>query len=170
MGLIPEGAREEELARMMARYGSDLLRLCYVALRDASLAEDAVQDTFLKAYRAMDSIRSESSEKAWLASIAMNTCRDLRRTAWMRRVNRSLTPEDLPEATAEAEDPDQTVLEAVMRLPPKHKEAVLLRYYEGMKLREIADALHISEETVKARLRRANDKLRKALKGWYYDE
>ena len=56
--------------------------MCCVYLRDASMAEDAVQETFLKAYRALDSFKGDSSEKTWLYSIAMNVCRDMRRLAW----------------------------------------------------------------------------------------
>ncbi len=162
--------REAALQRMMDEYGSALLRLCYVYLRDAQLAEDAVQDTFLKAYRALDAYRREGSEQTWLMRIAVNTCRDYLRTAWFRRVDRRIAPEDVPQGAVEPKLPDNTVIREVMALSPKYKEVVLLRFYQGMKLHEIADTLHVSIETVKARLRVAKDKLRQGLEGWYFDE
>lgn len=59
-----------------------------------------MQETFLKAYRSLDSFRSDSSEKTWLMKIAMNTCRDLRRFAYFRCTDRRFTPDMLPEAGA----------------------------------------------------------------------
>ncbi len=162
--------REAELSRMMNEYGSQLLRVCYVYLKDAQLAEDAVQDAFLKAYRAMDAYRREGSEKTWLMRIAVNTCRDYLRTSWMRRVDRRFSAEDAPERAVEPVLPDRTVIREVMALPPKYREIILLRFYEGMKVREIADTLHLSTETVKSRIRTAKDKLRPGLEGWYFDE
>ena len=52
---------------------------CFACLNDEALAEDAVQETFLKAYRALDRFRGDAEEKTWLLRIAINTCRDLRR-------------------------------------------------------------------------------------------
>ena len=65
----------------MARWEKSLLRMCYAYLGDMALSEDAVQETFLKAYRALDSFRGEAAEKTWLMRIAINTCKDMRRSA-----------------------------------------------------------------------------------------
>ena len=65
---------EDDLCRLMATYKNDLMRMCCVWLMDASLAEDAVQETFIKAYRAMANFRGDCSEKTWLMHIAVNTC------------------------------------------------------------------------------------------------
>lgn len=158
-----------ELERLMEQYGSGLLRMSALYLKDADLAQDAVQETFIKAYRHMHEYRGESSEKTWLTTICVNTCRDMLRTAWFRRQNR-IDPETLSEKPAHFEFPDSTVLTEVMRLPAKYREAVLLRYYEGMKLKEIAGALRLSEGKVRSRLNKANILLRDRLKEWYYDE
>lgn len=72
----PTYSHEEMLAHMVAQYEVILLRTCYMYLHDKALAEDATQETFLKAYKALDSFCGESSEKTWLMRIAMNTCRD----------------------------------------------------------------------------------------------
>jgi len=62
------------------------------------------------------------------------------------------------------------VLAEVNRLPKRYREVILLRYYQGMKLKETADALQISTSSVKQRMKRANAILRDRLKEWYYDE
>ncbi len=167
---VPCKVREERISRIMAEYGRELKRLCYLYLKDEGLAEDAVQDTFLKAYKALESFREESSEKTWIVRIAVNTCKDYLRTAWFRRVDRRVALENLPEESCEAKNPDHTVMQEIMRLPAKHREVILLRYYQEMEIAEIAVVLKIPEGTVKSRLGRARDKLAKTLERWYFDE
>lgn len=162
--------RRDDLERMMSQYGDALLRMCCLHLRDISLAEDAVQETFLRAYRKLDSFRRECSEQTWLMGIAINVCRDFLRTAWLRRVDRSVDISLLPECAQADEYHDSTVLTEVMRLNPRLREVILLRYYQGMSLQETADALGLGVSTVKARQKKANDMLRERLKEWYYEE
>ena len=164
------GTYEETLERMMAQYGTALLRMAYLYLRDASLAEDAVQETFVKAYAHMDQFRGESTEKSWLMRIAINTCKDFRRTPWLRFVDRRTPLDELPEACGEWQEPDDTVLREVMRLPDRDKEVILLRYYQNLTIGEISNARNIPEPTVSSRLRRAKDKLHRKLERWYFDE
>ena len=158
------------LGEWMEKYGTSLLRMCAVYLHDMDLAQDAVQDTFVKAYRRIDSFRGEASERTWLMRIAIHTCRDYQRSTWFRHVDRSRTLETLPEPVSASGFPDDTVIIAVSRLPGKYREVILLRYYKGMKIHETAEALGISESAVKQRQKRANDLLRIKLKGWYFDE
>ena len=163
------GSGRSELERLMEQYGSSLLRMSALYLKDADLAQDAVQETFIKAYRHFSEYRGESSERTWLTSICINTCRDMLRTAWFRHQSR-IDPDSLPEQPADFDFPDNTVLNEVMRLPAKYREVVLLRYYEGLKLKEAASALRLSEGKVRSRLAKANELLRERLKEWYYDE
>ena len=100
----------------------------------------------------------------------MNTCRDYLRTFWMKRLDRRITLDKLPEPYADAPMPDRTVIEAVLSLPVKLRCVILLHYWQQMKIREIGEALSLSPETVKKRLTRANQKLNTQLKGWYYNE
>lgn len=76
----PDRAPEEKLAQWIRDYQAALLRSCYLYLQDRGLAEDAVQETYLKAYQHWADFRAESSEKTWLFRIAINTCRDMRRS------------------------------------------------------------------------------------------
>lgn len=159
-----------EIDRLMRQHGSQLLRLCAMLLEDASLAQDALQDTFLRAYRSWGSWRGEASEKTWLTAIAVNTCRDYRRSAWVRRMAREKDVADLPLPDDRFTFPDNTVITEVMHLPDKLREVVLLRYYQNMRQKEIAAALHLSDRAVRQRLQKANAILRERLKEWYEDE
>ena len=166
---IQESSRSV-IERLMEQYGSSLLRMCALYLKDADLAQDAVQETFIRAYRHLNDYRGESSEKTWLTTIAMNVSRDMLRTAWFRHQSRSTDIDTLPEQPAVFEFPDNTVLTEVMRLPAKYREVILLRYYEGLKLKEVASALGLSDGRVRSRLNKANELLRDVLKEWYYNE
>lgn len=98
MGMIqaPNQTPADRLDRMVQQYEKELLRICYVYLRDRTAAEDIVQETFLKAFRHMDSFRGASSEKTWLIRIAINCCRDYRRSAWYRYMDFRVSVDQLP--------------------------------------------------------------------------
>ena len=147
-------------------------RIAHTSTRvgDIGLARDAAQESFLKAYRALDSLRNGETERAWLMRIAINTCKDMRRSRWWRMIDRNVTPEDLPETGRSDELPDSTPLIAVMNLPEKYRQVVVLHYYQGRTLEEIARALDVPASTVRARLLRAKNKLRQKLERWYFDD
>ena len=151
------------IARLVQEYQVPLRRMCCIWLKDAALAEDAVQETFVKAWRAALSFRGECSEKTWLMRIAINVCRNIRRDAWFRFVDRRITPEQLPLQSASPED--RALVETVMNLRYRHREVVLLYYYQGMSLREISEVLGIAASTISTRLKKAREKLRHELKG-----
>ena len=154
---------EEEITRLVEEHQLALLRLCFAYLHDRALAEDAVQETFLKAYRKLDQFRGNAGMKTWLSAIAINCCRDMRRGGWFRHMDRSVSVDTLPERAAEAYTPEDEVSVAVMNLPVRLRETVLLYYFEDMNTHEIAETLRISQQAVSGRLRRAREKLRKAL-------
>ena len=84
--LVPGKASETELCRMMDEYSSMLVGICAILLDDRDLAQDVVQETFIRVYKKMDSFRGArpESEKAWLTRIAVNLCRDEKRKSWFR--------------------------------------------------------------------------------------
>ena len=157
--------KEETITRLVEAYQTDLLRMSYIYLRDRALAEDAVQETFVKAYNSLDSYRGESSEKTWLTRILINTCKDMLKTAWFRRMDRRVTPEDVPEPAPPEDGDEGTLMEEILRLPAKYKDVILLYYYENMPQRDIAEALHIGLSTVSVRLAKARKKLKMHLEG-----
>ncbi|MBQ9211298.1 MAG: sigma-70 family RNA polymerase sigma factor [Clostridia bacterium] len=156
---------EERIEQMILRHQLSLLRLCYAYLHDEELAKDAVQETFIKAYRNLDRFRDESSERTWLSRIAINVCKDLHRTSWFRHVDRSITPDMLPEPICTVEAKDETLTVEIMKLPQKLKEVALLCWLQGMTYEEAAEVLKISLQAVGSRLNRARRKLRAAMEG-----
>lgn len=161
--------RRQRFGQLVQQHQDAVLRTCFLYLRDRTLAGDASQETFLRAWRAMDTFRSESSEKTWLMKIAMHVCCDMNRSAWLRKINRRITPDMLPEPAADATGRDEELTMAVMHLPKRLREAVVLHYYQGMTVVETADVLGISHAAVSGRLKRARDRLKKMMKGCEQD-
>lgn len=163
----PDRAQDpnHELERLVLQYQQSLLRTCFLYLRDRTLAEDAVQETFLKAYRSLASFRGECSEKTWLMKIAMNTCCDLRRAHRLRSIDPRRIPELLPQAAEPFAPAEEELVTQVIQLPRKLREVILLYYYQDMTVTEIAASLGISQSSVSGRLKRARGKLRTLLEG-----
>ena len=162
--------RDLKFEQLVSRYQKPVLHMCYLCLCDKTLAEDAVQDTFLKVYRNLDTFRSESSEKTWIMKIAMNTCYNMNHSGWFRFLNRHITPEMMPDEAEETNEDEEELATAVAKLPRKLREVILLYYYQGMKVNDIADALGIAQSAVSGRLKRGRDKLRNLLEGRELDE
>ncbi len=154
---------EYELEQMMNQYGDYIARTCYIYLKDWALAEDAVQEVFIKAYKHMSEFRKESSEKTWLTSIAINICKNYVRTSWFRKVQIGI---EKIEAYNTLEDEllnqinQSELLKQVMDLPIKYREVILLYYYQDFKINEIVEILGISESSIKMRLNRGRKKLK----------
>ena len=163
----PDRAQDpnHELERLVLQYQQSLLRTCCLYLRDRTLAEDAVQETFLKAYRSLASFRGECSEKTWLMKIAMNTCCDLRRAHRLRSIDPRRIPELLPQAAEPFAPAEEELVTQAIQLPRKLREVILLYYYQDMTVTEIAVSLGISQSSVSGRLKRARGKLRTLLEG-----
>ncbi len=166
----PDPNAEQVFTELVDTYQTSLLRMCYLNLQDIGLAEDAVQETFIKAYRALSSFQNESSLKTWLMKIAINTCRDMQRGSWWKHINRAVTLDQLNSAILPVSDDVISLNMEIAKLPMKLREVVLLYYYEDMTTEEIADALGIAPSTVSSRLKKAREKLRLAMKGVYFDE
>lgn len=162
--------RDEWLEVAMTQWEVPLLRTCFLLLRDRQLAEDAVQQTFLKAWRGYEGFRGECSEKTWLMRIAVHTCRDVQRGKWQRHVDLSVCMEELPPAIQPFEEADDTLARAVLALPDKQRQAVVLHYYQGLTVQEAAQAMGISRRAGHDRLAKAQRALKEALEGWYHDE
>ena len=167
---MDQDQRKEWLNSRVIRWEKPLLRLCFAFLCDTALAEDAVQETFFKAWKGIDRFRADSSEKTWLTRIAVNTCKDLRKSAWVRNTDRSVTPDLLPEGSVPFDERDDTVTRAVLSLPPKLKDVTLLHWYQGMTLDEIVRVLRLPRSTVNYRLKKAKAMLKEQLEDWYYED
>ena len=157
---------ELDAVALVEQYGDHLLRLCTLYLGDRMGAEDAVQETYLRALRAWPSFRGECSEETWLIRIAINICKNTLRSPWRRKQAPQEALNGLTEEEPELKD--DTVARAVMELPPKYRAVVILYYYEELDSGEIAKMLGLSVSAVTMRLSRARQKLKGRLEGWYY--
>jgi RNA polymerase sigma factor (sigma-70 family) len=160
----------------VADYGDSVLRLAHLYLKDRYLAEDVFQDVFTRAYLNLDRFRGQSSPKTWLYRITVNLCRD-RLGAWNARKVLLLGEDLLSAARSIGADTEEEAFETVdaeillntvLKLPIEFREVLMLAYYEGMDLREVADALNIPSGTVRSRLFRARQRLKQLLEeeGW----
>ncbi len=164
------GNAEETLLRLMDCYGGMLTNLCAMTLGDTSLAQDAVQETFLKAYRSLSQLETVRSERAWLIRVAVNTCRDIQRSAWMCHMDRRVSLDQLPEAASPVSPSDSGVLDAVRSLPVKERQVILMRYWQNLSVEETAEALGLNRATVYRRLAKAQKRLKDLVEGWENDD
>ena len=162
-----------DFEEVYAVYFDDVYRYLLSLSGSESVAEELTSETFFRAMDALDRFRGEASEKTWLLRIAINTCRDLRRSAWFRHVDRNVTLDVLGEPADQAQEWsqwDDTLTRAVMGLKPKYRETVLLCWYQGLTGQEAASVLKISRAAVMNRLKQAKATLRKELEAWYHGE
>ena len=161
----PGNHPEARISRMVKTYEKDLLRLCCMYLKDTVMAEDAVQETFIKAYKNLHAFRGESSEKTWLMRIAINVCKDMLRTAWFRNLGKMVSIENVQIPAEQEMSVSSELVSEIMKLPSKYKEVVLLYYYHGMNMAETAEILRISRAAVQKRLKKDYELLRIQLEG-----
>ncbi|MEG0126215.1 MAG: sigma-70 family RNA polymerase sigma factor [Clostridia bacterium] len=169
--MCKEVSRDALINRLVNNYSNYLLRICYVYLRDMMQAQDAVQDTFLKAIQSPKTfhLSSEGAERAWLTRIASNTCKDYIRSAWHRHISGNINGIDM-DMLAQHDTHHEEILPVVMSLPLKQREVVLAYYYEGLNMSEISKQLSISKSAVHYRMEKAKKALRQSLNGGEIDE
>jgi len=160
--LIAEIGSGSDLAfdRLMRRYRRLVYRVAYGYTGDADSALDVVQETFLKVHTRLGSFRGEGTLKGWIVRIAANEAMNWRRASWRLPADALdesilLRPENPSDALAE-----RTLTRSLAALGPKHRLAIVLRYYGDRSTREIADALACSEGTARNVLFRGLAKLR----------
>jgi RNA polymerase sigma-70 factor, ECF subfamily len=154
----------EDLVR---RWQSPLINLAYRFCHDRGRAEDMAQEAFLRAYRGLAQWRKDSAFSTWLFALATNLyCSELRRiparTVSMDELG-ELVDVRAPDGGLEELDRDHAVRRAVLALPDKYREAVILFYFHEMDLPAAARSLGLPEGTVKAHLFRGREMLRKKL-------
>lgn len=153
---------EEEAARAIGQYGDMVRRLCLVHLKNPADTEDIFQNVFLKYVLSPVVFESPEHEKAWLIRVTINACRDLVKSFFR---SRTVPLEELLDQPAPLSEEHQEVLEAVLALPRKYRDAVYLHYYEGYTAAEIGKLLGKNTNTVYTLLTRAREQLRETLGG-----
>ena len=151
---------EREVNRAIERYSDMVRRICLIHLQNSADTEDIFQTVFLKYVLRSMPFENEEHEKAWLIRVTVNACKDLRRSFFR---SRTVSLDSLLEMPAPNRQDHREVLEAVLSLPGKYKDAVYLHYYEGYSIEEIAVIMHKNASTLRSRLSRAKELLRKEL-------
>ena len=151
----------KDMENIVDTYGNMLFRLCLIMLGNASDAEDAVQDTFIKYLQKAPDFKGEEHEKAWLVKAASNKCKDMLR---FRARHTTVDMESIHQFTKDSSD--NGILEALMTLPEKFRIVLVLYYVEQYKTEEIAGMIGKSSSAVKMRLQKG----RRLLKEIYQKE
>lgn len=151
-----DGAWEQ----FIRKYYADILKYCFFHCQNRQSAEDLTQEVFLRFISALDRYQHRGKAKNYLYTIAGNLCKD------QRILNPAVSLEELADMDSDfsVKLDERMMLEAAIRcLPEEFREVILLHYYQGLKLSDIADVLKIGLPLVKYRLKRAKELLRKEL-------
>ena len=166
-GRPADGGRMDEqlFEELYEKYANDVLRVSYFYLGDRQQAEDVTQDVLVRLLTNSPDL-APGREKAWLLKVALNRCRDLWRASWVKRVVLGSPAMELAPAPGSLEDhmEKQELMAAIRRLPADFRDVILLHYYQGYGIAEIAQMMDVPEGTISSRLSRGRKKLEEILK------
>lgn len=161
---------ETIIDELMTDYGQDILQLVMQYVHNTAVAEDLTQEIFMKCYKALPTFHFNSSLKTWLWRIAINHAKDYLKSWYARNVettNENLFAQEKSRDCVEQQviqlEQDDELARVVFELPVKYREVIYLCYYEEQSMKEMADVLQLNESTVKTRLRKAKQLLKKRL-------
>jgi RNA polymerase sigma-70 factor (ECF subfamily) len=152
--------------QLVRRHRGGVINVVYRMCGDANLADEAAQEAFIRAWQHLPGYRPRSPFRNWLYRIATNAARDaLRREVGTVDIDTVSVTDSTqgPQAAVEAQELGERVQEAVLSLPPASRAVLVLREYEGLSYKEIADTLGIPMGTVMSRLNYARNLLRESL-------
>jgi len=157
----------EAFTRLVEAYQIPVYNLAYRMLGDAREAEDAAQETFLRAYTRLNTFQTDKKFSSWLLAIASNHCIDRlrrRRFTWLSLdelpfLEQVASERNQPEAAAIQQEKRDEVRKMLDHLPPEYRAAVILRYWYEFSYREIAEVMDTTESAIKSRLFRAREML-----------
>ncbi len=159
----------DAFTELVEAYQTPVFNLCYRMLGDPQEAEDAAQETFWRAYQALDRYDRDRSFTTWLLSIAAHYCIDQHRRRKMPTFSIDDAFEEMiadhapdPESSASRSEEDNRLRSLLKSLNPQDRSAVALKYWYDFSDQEIADALHLTVSAVKSRLFRARQTLAKS--------
>ncbi|MBS3678977.1 sigma-70 family RNA polymerase sigma factor [Ornithinibacillus massiliensis] len=162
--------REQIIDDLMHHHGDDILHLVYTYVKDRTIAEDLTQEIFIKCYEKLDQFKQQSSIKTWAFRVASNHCKDYLRSWHYRKVILNEKVLDyIPSKSKQVEDvvitksEDNRLANAVMSIPVKYREVVFLHYYKELSLAEISTITGVNINTLKTRLKRAKELLKKKM-------
>lgn len=152
--LAKQGDREAFI-RLMRQIEQGLYNTARAMVRKDEDIADALQETILKAYKSLDTLREPGFFKTWVYRILINECNSI-----LKKRSRSITVETLPEMQDSSDNMASVELRmAVDKLEDQQRIVIILYYFQDMPLKQVADMLQISESAVKTRLYRARKTL-----------
>ena len=134
-------------------YGDMVTRICIMNLRNSDDAKDCFQEVFIKLYK-HGMIEDPDYLTHWLIRVTINTCKDYRRVFYKKTIN-------IEDVLIQDEKKDYVLLPVILDMPARYKNVLYLYYYEGYKTDEIAEILKMNINTVKSRLKRGREILKK---------
>ena len=157
-----------DITQAIETHSDTVYRVCSLYFHMRPERDDAYQDTFLKYAQSSKEFADEEHKKAWLISVAANTCKDMLRRAESRTVltdeiEESARPSWQPEDSDATSDRADQLNEALQQLDDKYRVPLYLKYYEGYTAAEIAEITGIPENTVYTNLARGRDRLKEVL-------
>jgi RNA polymerase sigma-70 factor (ECF subfamily) len=167
--------RDDECERLYRKESLRIARLCRLILMNQQDAEEVAQEVFLRLVREHAVNHAIGSWEAWLTRVAVNACRDRKRSAWWKLWNRNRASEDTegelriptqsgtPEEHALSRERERQLWRAFEALPPRQREVFVLRRLEGLSTEETATTLGLSDGSIKRHLFLAMRQMQKAL-------
>ena len=164
------GGDSAAFAALYQRYERRIYAFVYRMMGNPDDAFDLTQETFLKAFRALDRTDAELNVNAWLHRIASNACMDVlrrrQRLRWLpwdgaRHERASSQREDDPEDTLLGDETQRAVARVLRAMSPRNRQAMILREYEGLSCEDIGEIMGVSRSAVKSILFRGREEFRK---------
>lgn len=148
---------DSRIVEMFERYSDMIYRVAISYCNNVSMAEDIVQDVFLRFMKARQQFENQEHEKAWFIRVTINCCKSQLTSSWMKRMR----PLDEAKTITFEREEESELYDIILAMPMKYRIVLYLYYYEEYSVNDIAKLLHALPNTVSARLSRA----RKMLKG-----
>jgi RNA polymerase sigma-70 factor, ECF subfamily len=162
--------KDELLENIMIEHGNDVLYLAYSYVKNRTVAEDLAQEVFLSAYTHLDGFHWDSSIKTWLYRITVNRCKDYLKSWSYRSMVISnvfdMAPHSKDKETVSMmieKDDKAKLADIIFTLPLKYREVIYLFYFEEMSMSEMTNLLNLNVNTLKSRLKRAKELLKKEI-------
>lgn len=150
---------DEEITRVYNNYVDTVYRVCFMMLKSASEAEDAVQNVFVKYINSGGDLETDEHIKAWLIVTAKNECKNMLKH-WFRSKRTGF--DDIAEPAYETRE-ESGVMEKVMSLEEKYRVPIYLYYYEGYSTAEISEMIGIKHSTLRTHMAKGREKLKMLL-------
>lgn len=155
---------ENEVISAINKYSDMVYRIALTRTGTVENAEDIFQEVFLKFSEKMPKFESEEHKKAWLIRVTINLTKNFHNSSWNKKVV------NLDEALNFRTPEETNVFSVVCELPQNYKTVIYLMYYEGYKVREIAELMNSTEGTIKTWAFRARELLKEKLEGGFENE